>query len=467
MLFPTFEFAVFFAVFFPIYWLLPIHGMRMVWLLAASAFFYLTWNPWLILLILFSASVDYLAALEMERIRLPSVRLGLLVGSIGINVGLLAYFKYANFFLDTTRVFASWWAVSLDTPTLQILLPLGISFYTFETISYITDVYLGRTKAVRSPIDYAIFILFFPHLVAGPIVRSRDFLPQIQRRKRWNWLRAYVGVRLFLMGLIKKAVFADHLAAVVDPVFQSPTSYGTTATWLAVVAYSMQIYFDFSGYSEMAVGLAHLLGFKLPQNFRFPYLAVDVADFWKRWHISLSSWLRDYLYIPLGGNRFGSVRTYANLILVMVLGGLWHGASWTFIAWGLWHGIGLAIHRAVPWPSTWRTPSLNPFWIVATFTFVSVGWVFFRAQSFTDVAILFSNLTFWTVGETQKRTAALLVLVSLGFLFMEHTWMNRSRAIVPERAWSAPLVGAGWGAVGLLALLAFPHHAKTFIYFQF
>src|SRR5262249_10424939 len=226
----------------------------------------------------------------------------------------------------------------------------------------------------------AVYILFFPHLVAGPIVRPQEFLPQLKYEKRWSWSRHLLGLRIFLIGLFKKAVIADNLAPVADAVFASPWNFGTLAIWLGVLCYSVQIYCDFSGYSDMAVGLAHTLGFKLPANFRMPYLARDISEFWRRWHLTLSTWLRDYLYIPLGGNRRGEGATYRNLILTMFLGGLWHGAAWTFAVWGLYHGLLLALHKAIRLPD-WRWwPALQPLFCLGTFLSVSVGWVFFRAQ---------------------------------------------------------------------------------------
>jgi alginate O-acetyltransferase complex protein AlgI len=288
MLFPTFSFLIFFCVTFTVYWCIKKHRLRMGWLLFASCVFYMSWNPWLILLILFSAGIDFLAAQALESARPLWLRRSILVGSISTNLSLLVYFKYANFFLDSAGGALTWLGFDWVHPVLKLTLPLGISFYTFETISYMVDVYTGRSKAVRNPLDYAVFILFFPHLIAGPIVRPRDFLPQLGRTKRWDWDRLYLGARFFLLGFCKKAVIADRLAEIVDPVFADPAAFGSTAVWLAVLGYAVQIYFDFSGYSDMAVGVAHTLGFKLPQNFQWPYLAVNPADFWRRWHISLS-----------------------------------------------------------------------------------------------------------------------------------------------------------------------------------
>jgi alginate O-acetyltransferase complex protein AlgI len=467
MLFPTFQFLIFFSVTFGVYWCLKWHRARMGWLLFASCYFYMSWNPWLILLILCSAGIDFFAALVLERASAPWSRRSILVGSISTNLGLLAYFKYANFFLDTTGRALGWFGLEWANPLLQVALPLGISFYTFETISYMVDVYNGRCRAVRNPLDYALFILFFPHLIAGPIVRPRDFLPQLGRGKRWDWDRLYLGARFFLLGFCKKAILADRLATVVDPVFAAPAMYDSTAVWLAVLGYAVQIYCDFSGYSDMAVGLAHLLGFKLPQNFHWPYLAVNPADFWRRWHISLSSWLRDYLYLPLGGNRCGTGKTYRNLIVVMLLGGLWHGASWTFVAWGLYHGLLLAVHRAVPWPRVLANPAFRPLRVLATFLLVCVGWVFFRAANFTDAGTVLARLAAPTAGMVLDMGSTVLVLLALALIFGGGLVANTVNLGKVERRVPVPLMGAALAVVVLAALLLFPLDSKAFIYFQF
>jgi alginate O-acetyltransferase complex protein AlgI len=468
MVFPTVEFLAFFSVVFPIYWFITRHRWRMGWLLLASCAFYMSWNPWLILLILFSASVDYGAALALERMQSPGWRRCLLIGSITANLGLLAYFKYVNFFLDSAGSLMGWCGVEMPAFVVNVTLPLGISFYTFETISYVVDVYLKRSKAVRNLLDYALFIMFFPHLVAGPIVRPRDFLPQLGRIKRFDWNRLYLGARFFVLGLIKKSIIADHLGQlVVDPVFKDPAGYGTWATWLAVLGYTVQIYCDFSGYSDMAIGLAHALGFKLPNNFMSPYLAVNIADFWRRWHISLSTWLRDYLYKPLGGNRGGTFLTYRNLILVMLLGGLWHGANWTFVAWGLYHGVLLALHKAIPWPRQLATPPGRIVCVAATFLLVVVGWVFFRAQTFGQAGTVLIHMFTPTDGLSLRPAAELLVVVCLGLTFLG-AWIGTHVNLAgAERRIPAPVMGAALAAVILFALLLFPEDCRTFIYFQF
>jgi alginate O-acetyltransferase complex protein AlgI len=467
MLFHTFAFLLFFAAVFTVYWSLREHRHRMLWLLVASAYFYASWNPWLITLIAFSASVDYAVALVLERVRTPGKRRALLLLSVGTNLGLLAFFKYVNFFLDTLAGVQGLLGLPCGRRVLDVVLPLGISFYTFETISYIVDVYKGRTRAVRSLLDYALYILFFPHLVAGPIVRPRDFLPQLRRRKRFNWDRLQLGLQLVLVGLFKKAVLADHLAAVIDPVFARPAGYGSAAVWLAVLGYAAQIYCDFSGYSDMAVGLAHTLGFHLPANFHLPYLAANVSEFWRRWHTSLSSWLRDYLFIPLGGSRGGEWRTARNLLITMLLGGLWHGARWTFVAWGLYHGVLLVLHRAVARLRGRGAPRLRPLAVAATFLAVSVGWVFFRAQTFADAGAILGRLAAPAAGRELTAAGAFTVAAILALLLACHLAAGfvDLRKLTPRLP--APALGAALAGLLLLTLVLLPEDGRAFIYFQF
>jgi alginate O-acetyltransferase complex protein AlgI len=467
MLFNTLDFLGFFCLVFVVYWAVPWQRARLVWLLVASLYFYMSWNPWLISLILFSASVDYLAALAMQRLRQEWPRRLLLVASISTNLGLLAFFKYVNFFLASAYTLGGWLGGEPARRFFEIALPLGISFYTFETISYIVDVFRRRIRPVRDPLHYALYILFFPHLVAGPIVRPRDFLPQLGRRHRFSWDRCQLGLQFFLLGLFKKVVLADNLVGIVDPVFAEPGLYGSAATWLAVLSYSAQIYLDFSGYSDMAVGLAHLLGYRLPVNFNMPYLAGNITEFWRRWHISLSTWLRDYLFIPLGGSRGGTWRTCRNLLVTMLLGGLWHGASWTFVAWGAFHGLLLVGHKLLPgW--RWRqAAAFRPVAVLLTLLAVCLGWVFFRAQTFTDAGTILGHLLWLTPGSTLAVSQVWKVGLILATLAAGH-WvgacghLGRRERILPEVA-----IGAALAVLLLLVLLLAPDDGRAFIYFQF
>jgi alginate O-acetyltransferase complex protein AlgI len=467
MLFHEFAFLVFFCVVFPVYWGLRAPRWRLGWLLIASIYFYASWNPWLIGLIIFSASVDYAVALRLECITSPRRRRLLLLLSVGINLGLLAFFKYVNFFLDSVYTMQGFFGVRTSGRLLDVVLPLGISFYTFETISYVIDVYHGRTRAVRNLLDYALYIMFFPHLVAGPIVRPRDFLPQLGRAKRFNWDRMQLGLQFVLVGLFKKAILADHLAGIIDPVFAEPAAYTSLVTWLAVLGYAAQIYCDFSGYSDTAVGLAHLLGFRLPANFNRPYLAASPAEFWRRWHVSLSSWLRDYLYVPLGGNRHGRVAQCRNLIITMGLGGLWHGAKWTFVAWGLYHGLLLAVQRLLPWPGWLRGRAWRPFGIAATFMAVCIGWVLFRAQSFGDAGTILARLVTPKTGRALPVHDVLTVTAILALVLVGHVIGGTVDLKKVERRIPAPVLGMGLAGLAILLFLLGPSDARAFIYFQF
>jgi len=467
MLFHTDRFLGFFILVFAVYWALPRLSWRLWWLLAASCFFYMSWNPWLIGLILFSTSIDYLAALGISRSASARARKALLLASISVNLSLLVYFKYTNFFLDTLQTAGGWLGWPMAHRTLALFLPLGISFYTFEAISYVVDVYRGKIKPVRSLLDYGLYILFFPHLIAGPIVRSHDFLPQLHREKRFSWNRLLLGVGLFLVGMFKKGVIADHLAALVDPVFAAPANYSSLSVWLALLSYTIQIYCDFSGYSDMAVGLAHTLGFKLPRNFNLPYLACSIADYWKRWHTTLGAWFRDYLYIPLGGSRHGTFNTCRNLLVTFALCGLWHGPSWNYIAWGLMHGVMLSVERLIKLPAWLAARVLHPLWILWTFFLINMTLVFVRTQSLADAVAVFYRLFQpvagldlgpWLLAIGAVGVAGTLLVMVLNEAI---AWRRLARHL------PAALLGAALGGLVLATLLLWPEDNKAFIYFQF
>src|SRR5262245_3987589 len=465
MLFTTAKFLGFFVVAFSVYWLIGRHRGRLLWLTAASAGFYMAWKWQFIFLILASTSVDYLVALRLNRVQSDLARKWLVALSVTVNLGILAYFKYAAFLLQSATEVTHWLGWSVPVPEVRAFLPLGISFYTFEAISYVVDVYRGKTPPVRNPLDYALYILFFPHLVAGPIVRANDFLPQVYRPKRFDWPRFQAGVHLFLIGLFKKIVIADQVALAVDPAFAEPGKFSSGALWLAVLGYAVQIYCDFSGYTDMALGLAHTLGFKLPNNFNAPYLAASPADFWRRWHISLSRWLRDYLYIPLGGNRHGPVRTMINLFITMLLGGLWHGANWTFVVWGGYHGLLLAIQRLIP--KGWDHPALRPVGMLATFLLVCVGWVLFRAQTLADAEVILRGMVSPVSGAHLAGDGALVVLV-----FVVVTLVGQALGQLkgsPRALFHVPaaVAGAVMAAALTLAFVLLPSGGRVFIYFQF
>jgi alginate O-acetyltransferase complex protein AlgI len=474
MLFCSLPFLWFFGLVFMVYWALPWQRARVFLLLIASFYFYANWNPSLAVLIGASTALDYCLARGMEATERPAWRRLLCSISITGNLGLLAYFKYANFFLQslTAALHAAGFSASL--PLLQVILPVGISFYTFEAINYTVDVYRRRIPAERNLAHFMLFITFFPHLVAGPIVRAKDFLPQIKRPRHWDWARLNLGAQYFLMGLFKKLAVADRMAEYADPIFADPSQYRTEAVVMAVLAYAIQIYCDFSGYTDMALGSAYLLGYKLAQNFNMPYLSANIAEFWRRWHISLSTWLRDYLFIPLGGSRGGAWKTCRNLLITMTLGGLWHGASWTFVAWGVLHGLLLIVHRLFQdfckmrprLDSLLQSTAGTAVRRLVTFACVAVCWVFFRATTFTAALTIVQRMVTRStgLGMPLPRLSLVSALVLLGVC---HVLTHTGAWSILSRRLPAAVQGFGYAAVLVLALVLAPDSSRAFIYFQF
>jgi alginate O-acetyltransferase complex protein AlgI len=397
MVFTSFVFLKFFAVVLVALLLLRTRTHRQALLLIASCFFYAYWEATYLILLLTPSMIDYWAAAKIEATDNERRRKFWVTFSVVTNLALLAYFKYTNFLLENIATL-----LGREIPHLDIVLPVGISFYTFKTLSYTIDVYRREIKACHSLWQYAMFVTYFPELVAGPIVRASVFLPQMQRSLRPSWSRFVVGVQVALLGVTKKLFIADRLSIFVDPIFANPAAYSPFTLWSAVIAYSLQIYCDFSGYSDIAIGVSKIIGFDLPENFNMPYIATSVVDFWRRWHMTLSQWLRDYLYIPLGGNRKGKFNTYRNLFLTMLLGGLWHGASWNFVFWGFLHGTALAVNhwwtRDRPGArKAYGVPSSTGYNVLcwaATYAFVCVTWVFFRSRSFDTSLLILRKMTF-------------------------------------------------------------------------
>ena len=476
--FHTQAFLAFFAVVLSVYWLIPRRWqMTRIWVLVIASFhFYAAWSYELAFLVAGTTVADYLFARLMGLTERRPLRQLIMFTSIGMNLGILCYFKYRGFFLnelyDGMRQLGMNPGYEKMNP-LAVFIPFGISFYTFEAISYAVDVYKRKIEAEKSLPRFLLFILFFPHLVAGPIVRAGDFLTQTRRPKRWNWLRVQVGVQLFLIGAFKKMAIADRMALFCDPVFRAPENYSTPAVWLAVLAYAIRIYCDFSGYSDMAVGAAHLLGYKLINNFNMPYLATNVSDFWRRWHISLSNWLRDYVFIPLGGSRGSKWLNYRNLMITMAIGGLWHGAAWGYILWGVAHGAMLVVHKQF---TTYcdDKPRLTAFLdtafgtglrIFVTFFCVSMCWVLFQPELSKALAV------FEQMFRIQKGLSLPLnnrsLWYTVAFLF-GCQWLVRSGAWswVYERL-PAPVLGTGYAVCLCAALVLAPDSGTTFIYFQF
>ncbi len=466
MLFPTFSFAVFFCV--------VLVGHRLLrgraqagWLLLSSLLFYLLWLPPYIVLLLGTIGFNYGLLRAMVRSERPEPWL---VSSVVLTIGTLAAFKYLDFLAGVAAPFAQiLWNVELPLP--RLLLPLGISFYSFQIIALHVDVYRGEIAAPRSLARYALFLCFFPQLIAGPILRGREFLPQLASGGEVSRDRSRRGLWLIAGGLVKKVVLGDFLLSpMVDTIYATPGVASAPAHLLATYAFAFQIYFDFSGYTDMARGIANLLGFHLPLNFEEPYLSRNPTEFWRRWHMTLSRWLRDYLYIPLGGNRSGSVRTAANLFLTMLLGGLWHGAGWNFVLWGGLHGILLALHR----PFRTRTSPEAPVgWkdtgrILLCFNAVAFLWIFFRASTFTDAMTVIHSIAArpWHVGipvwpALAVALAAILHLAERA-LRLRFDRLRASFDNVP----GAAAEGLAFGAV-LALVVALSGAGGEFIYFQF
>ena len=394
MRFNSYEFAIFFAGLFLIYWLLRNWPrLQNILLLGAGYYFYASWNVRFLALLIFSTVMDYGCGLWVDRAKGARMRRAVVSVSMVLNLGILGYFKYYNFFAESLEAVLSRAGMPIPLRHLQVVLPIGISFYTFQSMSYVVDVYRREIKPTRNLVQFALFVSFFPHLVAGPIMRATTLLPQVASRRRFHLGQFYEGVYLIFWGLIEKVVVADNLGLIVNDLFGRWHTLDGGLALLAVYAFAFQIYGDFSGYTNMARGVAKCLGFELPLNFNLPYFATSPREFWNRWHISLSSWLRDYLYIPLGGSRKGTLWTYRNLMLTMVLGGLWHGANWTFVLWGSYHGLLLVLHRlASPWlEGTEPSHRIGHLWwtglrIAVTFHLVCLGWLIFRADSVEQAA---------------------------------------------------------------------------------
>jgi D-alanyl-lipoteichoic acid acyltransferase DltB (MBOAT superfamily) len=470
MLFNTVQFFAFLVSVLVLHYTLP-RSARKYLLLAASYFFYMSWNAVFVFLLLTLTVTDYIFARLMERVTDARRRKLFLVLSLAANLGFLGFFKYYNFLAG---IAAQVLGVPREAFALSIILPLGISFHTFQSMSYLVDVYRGQFRAIRNPIDYALFIAFFPQLVAGPIVRAHEFFAGLYSWRAPDDEERLRGVLLMLLGLVKKVALADQFAQIADAYFRDPGAQpGMAAAWAGTGSFAMQIFFDFSGYTDMAIGMALLLGFHFPINFRRPYLAYSITDFWRRWHMSLSRWLRDYLYIPLGGNRGGRWETYRNLMLTMLLGGLWHGASWNFVIWGGYHGALLAVERALGRGRSERRPPLllYPFRALLTFLLVLTGWVFFRAVTLPDSVYVLGQMFAgpWTGSvDVIPRWLSYLTVASLAIALFEERfqWLER---LSRGRSWAATLAYAATAIVLLFCAELFGVVDKTvpFVYFQF
>jgi alginate O-acetyltransferase complex protein AlgI len=482
MLFHTWVFFVFFLIVYPVYLLVRRNNQLMnIWLMIASYTFYGWWNPWYLLLLFGTSAIDYLMVLLMQRS--PRTRTMWLVISLVSNFGFLGYFKYSGFITDNFNALLDHLGMAAQLPDpaaypnamlaflgvpedylfTRVILPIGISFHTFQSMSYTIDAYRGVIPMERSFVRFLTFVSFFPQLVAGPIERASNLLPQLQSTPRITRQDLADGLSLFLVGFFKKVALADYLAQYVDPVYGNPAAFQAPALALATFAFGWQIYFDFSGYTDMARGIALLMGFRMMLNFNNPYAATGLGDFWNRWHISLSTWFKDYLYFPLGGSRYGKLRTYFNMFVTMIVSGIWHGAAWTFVIWGGLHAVGRCLTRELEQTRGYREAVPRLVKQAAVFVFVMFTWIFFRAQSVSDAWLIISRIC--TSGWADPRfplVMAALVLAVWAYQLL-YTSSGRLRWLTlaaPVRLELAALM------VVYLLVIAQPS-TKQFIYFQF
>ncbi len=489
MLFSTIEFIIFFIFVITVIVIIKHKKFQHLFLLFSSYFFFYFSSNYLITLLIFSTILDYFIAKEIWKTKEKNRKKLLLIISLAGNLGLLGFFKYADFAIAQFNILGNYIDLAEEIPFLHLALPIGISFYTFQTISYTVDVYRGHLKPSKTFREFALFVTFFPQLVAGPIVRAKDFLPQLREKLddfQTSKIRLILvqnknlklGITIMAFGFLKKLFFADHIAVIANDVFSSPIGATSFEIWLGTIAYAFQIYGDFSGYSDIAIGAALILGFKLPMNFNKPYFAISFSDFWKRWHISLSTWLRDYLYIPLGGNKKSSMRTYGNLLTVMILGGLWHGAAVNFMIWGALHGMYLTIHkifqRIFPRLSQhffFKTRIGKIISILITQYFIFLAWIPFRVQN-TD-EILYSMNKFILIDFQFSDVIPILtshkipIFILLLFIILHFVSFRKSNLIeniskLNLKQWFIVLI-----TISLSIVLFYNGNPEDFIYFRF
>lgn len=470
MLFNTIEFVFFLPIVIILYFLTP-HKYRWVLLLAASYYFYMCWKVEYIFLILFSTIIDYTAGIQMEKQKNKKKRLPYLILSLCTNLGLLFAFKYFNFFSESVNLAFQKFNLAYDLPLIHVLLPVGISFYTFQTLSYSIDVYHGRQKAERHLGYFALYVSFFPQLVAGPIERFSRLTPQLKAHHKFDIGNLTNGLRLILYGLFIKMVIADNLSGLVDQVYTNPTVYGSLDILKAVFLYSFQIYSDFYGYSIVAIGSALIMGIKIMDNFKTPYMAKNIAEFWQRWHISLSTWFRDYLYFPMGGNRVAYGRWVFNIFVVFIVSGIWHGANWTFIIWGALYGLVYFVEKliddALKVEKEYAPFSLGHILLaLKTFVLVSFIWVFFRSQSFDDAIQIFSLILQNNIA-VEHLNIPIITTVMLAFFIISDIILYNKRF----DTWASKLpMPIRWSVYSMLIFFIIVFSGVEnfpFIYFQF
>jgi alginate O-acetyltransferase complex protein AlgI len=482
MLFNSIDFALFLPIVFFLYWFTTKGNLRVqnILLLVSSYFFYACWDYRFLFLLIFSTLLDFYTGIKIhESKNLASKKLWLWI-SIGINLGFLGVFKYYNFFVESFADGLSLLGFQANFPTLQVILPVGISFYTFHGLSYVIDIYKDRINPERNFINYSVFVSFFPLLVAGPIERATHLLPQIIKKREFDYSKAVNGLRQILWGLFKKVVIADNCATYANTIFNNSSDYSGSTLFLGVVFFAFQIYCDFSGYSDIALGTARLFGIELLRNFAFPYFSRDIAEFWRRWHISLSSWFRDYLYIPLGGSKGGNWMKIRNTFIIFLVSGFWHGANWTFIVWGLLNAIYIM-------PSIISKTNRNNLDIIAsgkyfptlrefvsmgiTFGLTLLAWVFFRANNlehaFSYLSQIFSN-TLFTIPNFPEIEKSIPILILTG-IFLCIEWLGREQQFAIEHlgiGWNKPVRWTMYYAI-ILVIFYYAGNEQQFIYFQF
>lgn len=466
MLFNSLTFVAFFCIVYSLYLLLQ-HRPQNLLLLVASYVFYGWWDWRFLSLVFISTVVDYACAHIIYRADRPGTKRLLISISVILNLGFLGFFKYFNFFADSAARVLTTLGLEPDPVTLNIVLPVGISFYTFQTMSYTIDVYRGTMKPAKSLLDFALYVSFFPQLVAGPIERADRLLPQIEQPRSLKYENLREGSWLILVGYFKKVVIADNFAYIADEVFNNPGEYQGLAVLLGIYAFAFQIYGDFAGYSSIAQGVAKVFGFDLMMNFRRPYFSQNPQEFWRRWHISLSTWLRDYLYIPLGGGRHGTANMYRNLFLTMLLGGLWHGAAWNFVVWGAYQGLLLIAHRVLTGKlreSRTKKVVALALKIAVMFQFTCLGWVFFRVNSMADFPVLMANL--FTPGPVPQYWLTAFVTLVTPLLLLNFFEERADSQVFVKRYWAPARLGIYAGLFAYI-LVTGRTSGATFIYFQF
>lgn len=477
MIFNSLNYFIFLIIVLLVYYKINKRAQN-IWLLIASYYFYSCWDWRFLSLIVLSTITDYMCGAIMgESGSSPTKRKIALLISLTVNLGLLAVFKYFNFFIDSAATLLQMVGMQPNITTLQIILPVGISFYTFQTLSYTIDIYRGKLKPIHDPLDFALFVSFFPQLVAGPIERASSLLPQLAEKRRVTNEDIYEGVYLILMGLFRKIVLADSAAVYVNRAFSNPDIFTSSGLLIATLLFSIQIYCDFAGYTDIARGTARLLGIKLMVNFKQPYFSTNITEFWRRWHISLSTWLRDYLYIPLGGNRHGTFKTYRNLIYTMLLGGLWHGAAWGFVVWGALHGSYLAIHKYIG--GTPENDSLNqPFYVgmskrIFIVLLVSLTWIPFRQPDGVLAWHYFASIIQWhgslfdvaNPGKVLEPGLVLFMSICALLIIDLPMYLKDKQTALFDWQWFPR--GAAYAALILGVMLFGGKNEIAFIYFQF